>query len=103
MSGQQVLKKCLQCHEDKPLSDYYVSIKKYGTLHPRCRPCHNENRLKYNVKKKCGFGKLSEDVQRDIIKLIEAKTKLVVIVEKYNIPYSTLSYWKRNDKIHLAN
>lgn len=91
---------CTRCKEIKSLDEYYIYKNRPNKY---CRKCHNINRRKYkrvqnrkpreSVKKIKGFGALSEDIQKDIIKCISLKISYKTIAERHNIGYSTLCSW----------
>lgn len=101
-------KHCCDCKEDKPLTEFY----KAGRYRQkRCKVCHNMNRYKYKnstskyAKKKIGFKGLPEEKRNNILKNIKyckehnIKINYSKLSKLYDIPYSSITYWKKKDLI----
>lgn len=96
-------KKCKQCGEIKPLTDYYIAISNTHIRHPRCKPCHNKFRNRNKVKKVRGFLALDEQIQNNIIEMLKApkRNKLKKIASDNNIAYTTFLQWYHSGQIPI--
>lgn len=98
-----MMKLCEECNSVKDIEkDFYKAGKSYQRL---CKPCHNSKRRNYKVShkpyvpKETGFNKLSEEIRNSILYDISVKVNYKKIAKKYDIKYSTLCYWKRNNTL----
>ena len=105
MTSPQV-KLCPDCNFVKPLETgfYRAGTKNYQS---RCKPCHNKRRNNYApsisnqtyIKKKIGFEKLDEKIQKNIIYDLYVKLNFKKISQKYNLNHTTTMRWRRTGKI----
>ena len=98
IKNNEKIKKCIKCNIEKSLQEgFYRAGSKENKKY--CRPCHNKERLKWDikytyVKKGTGFSRLPEDIRANILKDIEDKLSYSKISKKYEIKYRTLLDWK---------
>lgn len=104
ISEVSAMKTCKVCGEEKTIDNYYVSVKdKYRRTHGRCKPCHGKFTKQYYkpVNKAKGFALLSIEMQEDICKMLEAKTKKTEIAKKHGLIYPAFTKWCRQGKCVL--
>ena len=96
---------CNGCKGDFPENRFYRAGKYFQS---HCIPCHNARRLTYKrtkpkpkPKKATGFSALDFDVRVKIIKQLANGEKLGVVARENNIPYPTLSSWRKKGRITL--
>jgi hypothetical protein len=90
---------CKECHEDKPITDYYLINAK--TPYKKCKVCTLiEKKAKYKPKG-TGFKTLPEDKRKQIIDLMsDRRNKIKDVATMTGIVYATLCYWFKTNQIH---
>ena len=64
-------KECKECKLEQPLSEFYVTHKRYGTLTPRCKKCHSRY---VNSRKRREAQKISQYEGPKVVKESAIKT-----------------------------
>ena len=103
ITNNKKMKMCKMCNIEKSLEEGFYKAGSRG-FQKYCRPCHNKERLKWDIKSSyikigSGFKRLPEEIQQNILKDIEDDIKYAVISRKYDINYITLMSWKKKNLI----
>lgn len=92
---------CKECKIEKQQNDYY----KHGPVYSRtCKDCVKAAKRATYVKVKTkGFVAIPEEKQAQIIEMLKnRKNKCIHIAQMTGIPYATLCYWVRKDRVPTA-
>lgn len=94
-------KKCIECLEDKPRSEYWCGAKGTDRLISRCKKCHLIKRREYaynrppREKKLRGFAAQDAETQAGILEMMNRGLKKKAVAKEFNIKYPTFCQWCR--------
>jgi len=94
-------KKCIECLQIKPRSEYWCGAKGTNRLISRCKKCHVVKRREYaynrpqREKKLRGFAALDAEIQAGILEMMnqDPQPKKKAVADKFNIKYPTFCQW----------
>lgn len=89
------MKFCKKCETEKPTSEFYPCGRYIQSL---CKPCHNNRRNDYYVKKG-SYPKCDKKIMNEISQKLEGGGKLKAIAKAYNFKYTTVYYWAKTHRL----
>ena len=91
---------CSVCQKVSNDDEHYQYKLKCGTTRPinKCKECYNKGKY---VKRGTGFAILSKDVQDEIIRMLQDKSKYAAIQRETGVEANRIRRWVKNGSIPL--